>query len=301
MNRGNAREQIFVQPNHYRLFLKCLSEAITMWEAKLHAFSLIPNHYHLLLETPLGNVSRVMRHLNHVYTQRYNKVVGRDGHLFRGRYKAILVEEDAYLVELLRYIHLNPVLAGLVKRPEKHPWTSHRYYLTGDGPNFLTTERLLGYFGRRKNLARRKCHKFVMEGVPESLLNRLSGPHWPSVFSNENFEEWVKWNFVKNIDDKLLKYEPAGKNDVSEEALQKILCQILDVKWNNIAKPSGRKEQRNRAVAIWFYRRYLKKTYGDLSARFGVGPSRITMIMKDKGLVSENFEELVDTYLKSEK
>ena len=301
MNRGNARCRIFGNSDHYQLFLKCLSETVKMWETKVHAFTLLPNHYHLLLETPLGNLSRAMRHLNHVYTQRYNKMVHRDGHLFRGRYKAILVEEDAYLVELARYIHLNPVKAGLVKNPEKHQWTSHRHYLTGDGPDFLTTERLLGYFARRKNLARRKFHEFVMDGVPERLQMILSSSRWPSVFSSENFEEWIKWNFVKDLDDELLEYKLAYKKDVSEKALQKILCQLMDVKWDEVIDPSGRKAQRNRAVAIWCYRRYLKMGYGDLSRQFGVVPSRITAIIKNEDIVTEEFESLVDTYLKSEK
>ena len=148
---------------------------------------------------------------------------------------------------------------------------------------------------------RRKFHKFVMDGVPEPLLKCLSGSRWPSVFSSENFEEWIKWNFVKDLDGKLLEYNPAHQKDVSERSLQQILCQLMDVKWGAVVDPAGRKEQRNRAVAVWFYRRYLKKTYSDLSEQFGVAPSRITMIMKEKGVVGEEFKELVDMHLKSEK
>lgn len=301
MNRGNAHDLIFKRPDHYRLFLRCLSETIDMWETKLHAFTLLPNHYHLLLETPLGNISRAMRHLNHIYTQRYNKMVRRDGHLFRGRYKSILVEEDAYLVELVRYIHLNPVKAGLAQKPEKHKWTSHYHYLTGDGPDFLTTKRVLNYFGKRRNLARKKFHEFVMDGVPEPLSKRLSDSRWPSVFSSKNFEEWVKWNFVKDMNNDNLKYIPEHVNTVSEKHLQKILCHLMDVKWNMVINPVGRKEQRYRATVIWFYRRYLKKTYCDLSRKFGVVPSRISTIMKDTDFVDAKLVELVDMYLKSEK
>lgn len=301
MNRGNARKQIFKHPDHYQLFLKCLSEMVEMWEIKVHAFTLLPNHYHLLLETPLGNLSRAMRHLNHVYTQRYNRKICRDGHLFRGRYKAILVEEGAYLIELARYIHLNPVKAGLADKPEKHQWTSHRYYMTGNGPDFLTTDRLLRYFGRRKNLARRKFHNFVMSGVPEPLHKILSGSRWPSVFSSKNFEEWIEWNFVKDLGDKLLEYRPAHKNEVSERALQRILCQVMGVKWGEVVKPAGREGQRNRAVAIWFYRRYLKMSYGELSKQFGIVPSRITAILKSKDIVSDEIGDLVDMYIKSKK
>ena len=153
MNRGNARQQIFRSARDYRIFLDLLKESVEKWEIRIHGFSLMPNHYHLLMETPLGNLSRSMRHINGVYTQCYNRHWKQDGHLLRGRYKAILVEEDAYLIDLLRYIHLNPVKVGLADKPEKHSWTSHRIYLGGDGPPWLTTDRLLGYFGRRRNLA----------------------------------------------------------------------------------------------------------------------------------------------------
>ena len=157
MNRGNGRERIFHHQKHYEMFFRVLEESADLWEIQIHAFSLLPSHYHMLIETPLANLSRAMRHINGVYTQRLNRQRGVDGHLFRGRYKAILVEEDAYLVELVRYIHLNPVKAGLVKKPEQHGWTSHRYYLGEKRLEWLRTERVLRYFGRRGNLAGGSC------------------------------------------------------------------------------------------------------------------------------------------------
>ena len=101
-----------------------------MWKLKVSAYCLMSNHYHLLVQTPEGNLSRCMRHLNGVYTQRFNRKYDRDGQLFRGRYKAVLVEEDSYLLELLRYIHRNPLEAGMVQDLEGWPpWSSHRGYL----------------------------------------------------------------------------------------------------------------------------------------------------------------------------
>lgn len=300
MNRGNARQPIFQQPGHYPLFLRCLKETVEMWKIKVHAFTLLPNHYHLLIETPLGNLSRAMRHLNHIYTQRFNRLAGRDGHLFRGRYKSILVEEDAYLVELVRYIHMNPVKAGLAKMPQKHEWTSHHSYLTGGGVEFLTTQRILNYFGKRKNLARRKFHEFVTAGVPQTFEDRLSSPRWPSVLSSENFEDWVRWNFVKDLDNEELEYVPEHVNSISENVLKRLLCQILDIQWPAVLHPVGRKEQQDRARTIWFYRQYLKKGYGALSKQFGLTPSRISGIMKSKNLIHPQTHEEVAAYVKSE-
>ncbi|MBW2187841.1 MAG: transposase [Deltaproteobacteria bacterium] len=115
MNRGRRREDIFEDDGDFRLFLEVLKDTAKMWNLKVSAYCLMSNHYHLLVQTPDGNLSRCMRHLNGVYTQRYNRKHGLDGQLFRGRYKSVLVEEDHYLLELLRYIHRNPVAAGMVE------------------------------------------------------------------------------------------------------------------------------------------------------------------------------------------
>ncbi len=298
MNRGNAHQNIFGHDDFYHLFLRCLAETIAMWRLKLHAFGLMPNHYHLLVETPIGNLSRAMRHLNHVYTQRFNQLSNRDGHLFRGRYKSILIEEDAYLVELMRYMHLNPVRAGLAALPEKYKWTSHCAYLTGEGGDFLTTSRILSYFGRRKNLARRKLHEFVMAGVPEELEKQLSAKRWPSVLSSKNFEEWVQWNFVRDMDDVDVAYIPDHGQQISEKELRDAICRIFEVDWLSLKKPHGHSEQKRRAQAIWFYRKYLNMGYKKLSKEFGLTPSRISKIMSSKEMVSPELNERVAISLK---
>ncbi|MBI4211280.1 MAG: transposase [Deltaproteobacteria bacterium] len=297
MNRGNARQAIFRKKEHYELFLKCLAEVIHLWNVRIHAFSLMPNHYHLLLETPLGNLSRVMRHLNHVYTQRFNRLVTRDGHLFRGRYKSILVEEDAYLVELLRYIHLNPVKANLVEQPEKHMWTSHRSYLTGSGADIVTTSRLLSFFGKRKNQARKKLHAFVLAGVPDELEKRLSSRRWPSVLSSDNFKDWVEWNFVKDLEDKEVQYVSESIKPVTESNLRKALCHILECSWEELRSPQNRQGQQRRAQALALYRYYLKYGYKKLSKTFGVTPSRISKIMQQAPLATSELCEKMDILL----
>jgi len=112
-----------------------------------HAYCLMDNHYHLLIETPEGNLSAGMRQLNGVYTQSFNRAHGRDGHLFKGRFNAILVEKQSHLLELCRYVILNPVRAGMVARPEQHPWSSYLATLgAAEKPEFLTTEWLLSTF-----------------------------------------------------------------------------------------------------------------------------------------------------------
>jgi len=115
MNRGRQREAIFTGPQDYQLLLEVLGEAAEIFHLQVAAFCLMPNHYHLIIHTPEGNVSRCMRHFNGIYTQRFTRRYKVDSQLFRGRYKAVLIDADSYLLELLRYIHRNPLLGGLGK------------------------------------------------------------------------------------------------------------------------------------------------------------------------------------------
>jgi len=125
-SRGNGREDIYLSDEDRDIFLKVLSHVVERFGWVCHAWCLMTNHYHLMIETPTGNLSKGMRQLNGVYTQRFNRSHGRVGHVFQGRYKAILIEKEAHLLELCRYIVRNPVAAGMVKLPEDWPWSSYR-------------------------------------------------------------------------------------------------------------------------------------------------------------------------------
>ena len=113
MNRGRRGEDIFSDKQDYMRFMELLKETSEMWNIRIAAFCLMPNHYHMLIQTPEANISRSMRHLNGVYTQRYNSRHKCDGQLFRGRYKSILIDSDSYLLQAVRYIHRNPLKSGL--------------------------------------------------------------------------------------------------------------------------------------------------------------------------------------------
>ena len=130
MNRGRRSESIFSDKHDYLLFIELLIELSEMFNVKVAAYCLMTNHYHILLQTPEGNISRCVRHLNSVYTQRYNSSHGFDGQLFSGRYKSILVCNDSHLLQLVRYIHKNPVRAGIVKDMPDYEWNSYKGYLS---------------------------------------------------------------------------------------------------------------------------------------------------------------------------
>jgi putative transposase len=135
MNRGRSRTKIFASPEDYLAFIDLLKEATSLWKVRIAAYCLMSNHYHLLLQTPEANLSRCMRHINGIYTQYFNRTYKNDGPLFRGRYKSIVIDQDSYLLELVRYIHANPWSAGLVKHLEDYRWSSHRAYISKGNKN----------------------------------------------------------------------------------------------------------------------------------------------------------------------
>ena len=140
-SRGNAREDIFLDNRDRSRFLEMLGDVVARYGWICHAYCLMTNHYHLLIETPEANLSRGMHLLNGVYTQWFNRRHKRVGHLLQGRFKAILVEKESHLLELARYIVLNPVRAKMVRSVRDWPWDSYRATSDqSDVPEFLTVD-----------------------------------------------------------------------------------------------------------------------------------------------------------------
>ena len=167
--RGNERKAIFLDDEDRLQFLAVLGRVVEMFRWKLHAYVLMGNHFHLLLETPEPNLSRGMRQLNGIYTQRFNLRHKRVGHLLQGRFKGILVEKESHLLELARYVVLNPVRAGLVRTAREWPWSSYRATAGLEkGPEWLETSATLEAFGRSEARRRKAYRTFVGEGMASS-------------------------------------------------------------------------------------------------------------------------------------
>ena len=168
-SRGNCQADIYLSDEDLKLFLQVLEDVCERFNWYCYAYCLMGNHYHLLIETPEGNLSRGMRHLNGVYTQRFNRVHQRVGHVFQGRFKAILVDKDSYLLELCRYIVVNPVRAGMVRSVKDWPWSSYRATAgLASAPTWLGVDWLLASFAVRKNEAQERYRKYVAEGKGQS-------------------------------------------------------------------------------------------------------------------------------------
>ncbi len=174
-SRGNVRATIFLDDLDRSEFLSILADIVERSNWICHAYCLMGNHYHLLVETPEGNLSAGMRQLNGIYTQKLNRRHGRVGHVFQGRFKSILVEKDSYLLELCRYIVLNPVRAGIVEHPQDYAWSSFKFSAGhSNAPAFLFTDWVLAQFGKNRQEAQKSYRDFVLAGWEgESPWKRL--------------------------------------------------------------------------------------------------------------------------------
>ena len=174
--RGNERKPIYRSDDDRRQFLRVLAEVVDRFQLLLHAYVLMDNHYHLLVETLEPNLRRAMHRLNGVYAQWFNRRHQRVGHFLQGRYKAPLVQQDAYLIELSRYIHLNPVRAGVVARANDYEWSSARAYVAQCRvPPFLTVAEVLGRFDPRPWRARRRYAAFLVDAAAVHAPSPLEG------------------------------------------------------------------------------------------------------------------------------
>ncbi|MFH1310468.1 MAG: transposase [Candidatus Omnitrophota bacterium] len=217
-SRGNDGQVVFKSDRDKERFLSYLKQSKEKYKTKIHAYNLMTNHYHLEIETPDGNLSKVMQYINSSYTLYYNTKRRKKGHLFQGRYKAVLVDKDEYIKELSRYIHLNPVKAKMVERPEEYEWSSYRYYLNSKGkPDFLETDFILSCFDGDK----KKYKRFVEMGMSEKVRDVLKEVKGGTILGSEEFVEEIKEKYLEGRKDsgdlpglKALKKEYKPKKEI---------------------------------------------------------------------------------------
>ncbi len=176
-SRGNRRSNIYLDEHDYRTWLDLLSTTAARFDFIIHAFCQMPNHYHLVLETRQGRLSQGMRYLNGIYCQSFNKRHELTGHVVQGRYHALLIQKESHLLELARYVALNPIRAKLASNAADWHWSNHRYLLgIAPPPSWLETEWLLNQFGNGPREARiHAYHDFVRNGLGQA--NPLIGLH----------------------------------------------------------------------------------------------------------------------------
>jgi len=164
ITRGNQQQNIFREDNDFLRYIDILFRYKKRFDFKLYAYVLMSNHVHLLIETQNFPLSKICQGINQSYTAWFNKKYRLSGHLFQGRYKAILCDQDSYLLSLLKYIHLNPVRAGMVENVDEYRWSAHRVYMQGEQEKpLIDANNLLGIFSRNKANAIKLYQAFMHE------------------------------------------------------------------------------------------------------------------------------------------
>jgi len=248
-SRGNEKKLIFKDERDREIFLDTLSQVDKRYNWLCHAYCLMNNHYHLIIETPDGNLSAGMRHLNGVYTQAFNRQHNRVGHLFQGRYKGILIQKDSHLLEVCRYVVLNPVRAKAVKKPEQWRWSSYQATAGIEKPHpCLSTEWILSQFGSTRRIADKAYRKFVEDGIKqESIWEAVRAQ---SILGEEEFTATLT-DYLRGKKD--IAELPKSQRYIDRPSLQKIFSKniLKDISKRNrkISEAVRRHGYRQREVA----------------------------------------------------
>lgn len=185
--RGNERRKIFFTKRDYERFKEYITDAKEKYHFLLHGYVLMTNHYHLLIETPQKNLSKIMHHINSSYTTYTNVKRKRSGHLFQGRFKSIVVDKDSYLLELSRYLHLNPVRAKVVEKPEDYPFSSYAAYISTHGEELVTRSTILEMFNPKESEARKRYRAFVENALGEEAESPMKKVYGGMILGGESF------------------------------------------------------------------------------------------------------------------
>ena len=268
--RGNERKNIVVEDDDRRRFIKVLLDVVDQFGVVLYAWVLMDNHYHLLLETPKANLSLAIRHLNGVYTQGFNRYHKRAGHLFQGRFKSILVEKEAYLLELCRYVVLNPVRAGLVGHPREWMWGSYRATSGEEAcPEWLEADWILSQFGRGLEQARESYQQFVEGGIgrEDNPWANLQGQIY---LGGKGFLAGMQKHIKKRKNDREIPERQKRPTVLRWESLLEGVGKHYGVEPEELMRQTRRPGEARR-VAIYLSRRVLGLRLKEIGERFGLG------------------------------
>jgi len=309
LNRGRRGELIFADTYDYIAFIDLLIDTCEQWNLRVAAYCLMPNHYHLLVQTPDANISRCMRHIDGVYTQRFNRRHECDGSLFRGRYKSILIEADSYLLTLVRYIHRNPLKAGLTDRLGGYPWSSHKGYLSRAKKwDWLHKDLVLSMLSKIKYEQVNSYRQFISaeDDKVNEISRLLERKKWPSMLGTASFIDKVKIRFFsEKANDEI----PQSKELAPTPAqIQAEVCRHYRI--NNdellVSKRGVFNEPRN--VAIYLTRRLSGDSLNQIGEQFRIKKystvssviERMKTVMAEDRQLRKRIETIVLTLSKSQ-
>lgn len=277
--RGNEKGEIFTDDADRRRFIDILKRETERYSARLYAYVLMGNHYHLMIQTPDANLSDLMHRMQTAYTVYYNRKHERCGHLFQGRYKAIIVEKDAYLMELSRYIHLNPVRAGFAAAPELWEWSSYGEYIAERQiVKWIRREEILKYFRNHPGGKVRAYRGYVEAGAKESQSNPFGEITNQILLGGEDFVNEIKHRLKSNIIEKdretpTLQLIGRWSNEDADDALTKISEHygVTVAVLTAVHRPCSR----SRDTAIYVFNKMSGWRLREIAERFGIGYSAV--------------------------
>jgi putative transposase len=287
--RGNSGQAIFSNDADRSTFLDLLGRSSDIYQTEVLAYVLMSNHFHLFVKTPLGNLQEFMRHFNISYTSYYNWRHGRRGHLYQGRYKSFLVDEDNYLQEVSRYVHLNPIrvkLRSQMTLDEKrgylrnHPWSSYGGYISqGKRRGFLRVEEVLAYFGGDTAKGRRKYEEFVVEGMSGKIPNPLEKGTGHGIIGRNDFIEKIRERYIQSATE--ARELPAVKKilaQVEPERIIRVICEALKVEREELLRRGYKGVARGVLMEMLY--RYGGMNQREIGELMGVDYSAVSVMRK---------------------
>ena len=264
-SRGDERKEIFRTVADRQRFLEYLSSATTRYGAVIHCYCMLGNHYHIFLQTPHGNLSQIMRHINGAYTTYYNVKRNHAGHLFQGRYKAIVVEADQYALELTRYVHLNPVRAGMVDSPEDFRWSSYSSYVGIEQPSpWLDVNFVLEMFGANMSVRQQRYREFVEDLIGKEYESPLKHTVASTILGGADFVETIMVEHLEKENER--PDVPAIRALTRRFAVENIIAKAQEL----VDEPKLARE-----VALHICHRYSGERLKNIGAHFGFGDSAV--------------------------
>lgn len=293
--RGNARQNIFHSDRDREKFLEILSRSLEVYQVHLFAFVLMTNHFHIVVRTPQANLQDFMRHFNISYTGYFNKAHNRSGHLYQGRYKSFLIDADSYLMQVSRYVHLNPIRVKRMKQASEeekkaylnvYPWSSYPDYVSSSRYGFLLTDEILAYFRKNKTSYR----SFVEEGMSESV-NLLEKGRGHGIIGDTSFIREVLKKLVKGQPSR---EQPAVRRMISKVApgeIMKLVADTFRVASRDITEKNYRGPARRVAMELLY--RYAGMNQREIGDMMGVDYSSVSVarkrlqesLVKDRALI----------------
>ena len=298
LSRGNEQKDIFYDDQDRLLFLATIGEMSERFEIDVFAYVLMGNHYHLLLKTNRANLSKSMQWLGVTYTRRFNLRHFRSGHLFQGRFKSIIVQNDAYLMRLSCYIHRNPLRAGIVKRLADYRWSSYKAYAYGDkAPEWLITKQIFSQF---KGIDKYKAYREKVQRYAKEEKKLLEDLRYGMIIGSKKFVDKIRNTYLPEKPHKEIPQQRDLAKHFDPVVRLKEAAKILDCDLDHFRRVSritkSERDDRNLLVfSVWKTGRLTNNEIGNL---FGMTYSSVSHIVKTVRLKIEKDQDLKERYSK---